>query len=293
MNYYEKRVEEILEYIENNIENSDLSLNKLASLVGFSPYHFHRIFHAVTGESLHKYILECKLNRCAGKLLYEDCDITKIALDYGFATSSSFSKSFKQQFKCTPSQYKKIKDRSYPAAFANISFQKFLYNSDIEKYFSKVKLPNIKAVCLGVTGLSENWENLEIEKAYKQIFAWLSENRKYTKNTKICGITLDSPEVRPLSSCRYYACATVEDYVQDDQLSFRSFETEGTYICCRIERSIKNFASSFFQYMDYLYGFYMVSHNVSPDSRPFVEFYEKGAKEKLFINFCVPVKNNA
>jgi AraC family transcriptional regulator len=87
---YQKQIEGVLEYIELHMD-SDLSLEALSNIAGFSPYHFHRIFHSITGKNLHRYVLERKLNNCALKLLYEDCDITKIAMDYGFSSTSVVS----------------------------------------------------------------------------------------------------------------------------------------------------------------------------------------------------------
>lgn len=291
INIYHRQIELALEYIENHID-SDLSLQVLSNISGFSPYHFHRIFHSIIGKSLHKYILERKLNCCANQLLYENCDITKIALDYGFATSSSFSKNFKHQFGCTPTQYKETKDRRFPIEFAKIPFQEIHYDAKIEQDFTKINMTDLNTICVGVTGLSEIWENPNIEKAYQQIFNWLNVNKQISPNTKICGVTIDTPEVQELSSCRYYACATVYTYVYDEQIAYRSFKTAGAYICCRLDRGAIDFADLFFRYMDYLYGYYMISHNLVPDYRPFVEFYEKETNGSIYIDFCVPVKNS-
>jgi AraC family transcriptional regulator len=186
---YQRQIEKVLQYIEHHFD-SELSLQILSKVAGFSPYHFHRIFHAISGKSLHQYILERRLNYCANKLLYEKCDITKIALDYGFATPSSFAKNFKEQFGCTPTQYKETKERRYPITFAKIAFKEVSYDAELEKCFSKVTLPDLQTICIGVTGLSETWENPEIEKAYQQIFHWMNVNNKANPKTKICGVTL-------------------------------------------------------------------------------------------------------
>ncbi|ACL76978.1 transcriptional regulator, AraC family [Ruminiclostridium cellulolyticum H10] len=289
--FYQKKIEQALEYAEYNI-GSDLSLQTISKIAGFSPYHFHRIFHSVTGKSLHQYILERRLNNCASKLLYEDCDITRIALDFGFSSSSSFARSFKKHFGCTPTQYKKTKDRKYPVPFSEIVLQQISFDPELEKHFNEIVLADLRTICIGVTGLSEVWENPEINRAYEQIFTWLKENKKFTSDTKICGITMDTPEVQNLSSCRYYACATAESYIHDEHLAYRVFQTSGNYICCKINRCIKDFAACFFKHMDYLYGFYMVSHKFSPDNRPFVEFYERMPDGDIYIHFCVPVKNS-
>ncbi|WP_234124523.1 helix-turn-helix domain-containing protein [Clostridium hydrogenum] len=288
INSYKLRIEAALEYLDNNID-SDLSLQALSKIAGFSPYHFHRIFYAITGTSLHEYVLTRKLNIAASQLLYETCDITKIALDSGFSTPSAFSKNFKKLFRCTPTQYKAYKERKYPVRFAKISFPEYTYDSHIDKCFYETTLSNLKTLCIGVTGLSESFENPEIEKAYHEIFYWLKKN-PLNSEIKICGITVDTPEVQALDSCKYYACAAVKDYVFTDTLTFRTFKTSGQYICCKMNRNQKNFAEIFFKYMRYLYGFYLVQHQLLPDFRPFVEFYGADANNNITITFCVPVK---
>lgn len=285
---YRLCVEAALEYIDNNI-SSDLSLQSISDVAGFSLYHFHRIFRAITGKNLHEYILIRRLNLAASQLLYENCDITKIALDNGFSTPSAFSKSFKEKFGCTPTQYKEHKERKYPADFARISFLKYTYDSEIEQHIYEMYLPDLQTLCIGVRGLSESWENPEIEKTYHRIFHWLRNNPS-CRADQICGITLDTPEVQALDECRYYACATIESYVYSDSLALRTFKTSGHYICCKMNRSGKDYAKQFFKYMDYLYGFYLQQHQLLPDSRPFVEFYESAENKDISITFCVPVK---
>lgn len=288
---YQKQIELALEYIEYNI-GSDLSLQTISKIAGFSPYHFHRIFHSVTGKNLHQYILERRLNNCANQLIYEDRDITRIALESGFSSSSAFARNFRKHFGCTPSQYKKTKERKHPVPFAEIPLQQISFDPEMEKQFAEVVLPDLMTVCIGVTGISEAWENPEINKAYEQIFVWLKKNNRYTPNTRICGVTIDSPEVQDFSLCRYYACATVESHIHDEYLAYRVFQTSGKYICCKINRLIEDFAEYFFKCMDYLYGYFMGVHKFSPDNRPFVEFYERMPNGDIYINFCVPVKDS-
>lgn len=287
-NLYKLSVEAAFEYIDNNID-SDLSLQTISNAVGFSPYHFHRIFLAITGKTLHEYILIRKLNLAANQLLYNVCDITEIALNTGFSSPSAFSKSFKDMFGCTPTQYKENKERRYPSEFAKLSFPEYKYDNFIEQCFYKMTLPDLQTLCIGINGLSESFENPKIEKAYQQIFEWLRENPAY-KSSQICGITVDTPEVKNLHECRYYACTSVASFVYSEKLTFRTFKTSGQYICCKMNRSEKAFADKFFRYAQYLYGFYLQQHQLLPDARPFVEFYEAAANENVNIIFCVPVK---
>ena len=98
----------VLEYIDNHLAE-DLSLPALSRVSGYSPYHFHRLFHAVTGRTLHEYVLLRKINAAAGRLLYDGGSITKIAFDCGFSSSGSFTRCFRNHMHCSPSHYRRSK----------------------------------------------------------------------------------------------------------------------------------------------------------------------------------------
>ncbi len=59
MSRYQKeyifRINKVIDYIENNLDNS-LSLEELARIASFLPYHFHRIFSAFKGETLNGFV---------------------------------------------------------------------------------------------------------------------------------------------------------------------------------------------------------------------------------------------
>jgi AraC family transcriptional regulator len=289
-NWYQHSVEKVLEYLDNNID-SDLTLAVLSHEAGFSPFHFHRIFHSYTGKSLHQYILERRLTLAANQLLYKSCDITEIALRHGFSTPSAFSRSFKELFHCTPTKYRLDQHREYPASFANITFPNYSYDEEIHMCFSPVNLTDLQTLCLGVTGLSESFLNPKIEQAFHTIFSWLKSHGA-SPTTKICGITVDSPEVTSLADCKYYACTTVDTQISSETLAYRTFHTAGSYICCKMKREQPDFAEQFFYRMKYFYGYYLEQYQLVPDYRPFVEFYERDEQGNLMILFCVPVKNS-
>ena len=51
---YAKRVLKVMIYIEENIDG-DLTVEKLAKIACYSPFHFTRIFKAIVGETVHGY----------------------------------------------------------------------------------------------------------------------------------------------------------------------------------------------------------------------------------------------
>src|SRR5262249_30202320 len=78
-------------------------LETLAKLVHFSPFHFHRIFRAFTGEPLHGYVRRLRLEKAVFQLLRgPKATLTEIAFRTGFASSSDFSRAFKQRYGFSP-----------------------------------------------------------------------------------------------------------------------------------------------------------------------------------------------
>ncbi len=63
-----------------------MRLDMLADRVGFSPYHFHRIFREVIGEPAKEYIRRLRMDRAAYRLKVSEETILQIALDAGFKT---------------------------------------------------------------------------------------------------------------------------------------------------------------------------------------------------------------
>ena len=103
---YESRLLRVLTYIDDNLGDT-LKLEDLAAVAYFSPFHFHRIFKGMIGETLGGYIRRRRLERAADRLLASDVAITDLALDAGFENSESFSRAFKGLFGVSPSHYRR------------------------------------------------------------------------------------------------------------------------------------------------------------------------------------------
>lgn len=105
---YEQRINRVIDYIESHLDDS-LSLDTLASIACFSPYHFHRIFHAFQGEAPFRFIRRIRLERAAYLLDNRNISVTDLAMESGFQEASSFSKAFKEEFGLSPRNWKKRK----------------------------------------------------------------------------------------------------------------------------------------------------------------------------------------
>lgn len=126
---YKTRINRVFEYIDQNLE-SNLSLQSVSEVAFFSPFHFHRIFKFVTGETLNEYITRKRIEKSASDLLHKNITATKIAHNYGFSDNSSFSRAFKKYFKVSPTEFKK----QNPNRFSKIRQLKSKNGQDYPNY---------------------------------------------------------------------------------------------------------------------------------------------------------------
>src|ERR1022692_1153122 len=103
--HYHDRVNRVLDYISEHLDG-ELSLTRLSGIGCFFPFHFHRIFQGVTGETLNSHVRRVRLERAA--LLMKTSPrkrITDVALETGFAGTAEFSRAFKNHFDRTASSW--------------------------------------------------------------------------------------------------------------------------------------------------------------------------------------------
>lgn len=95
---YVARINRVMDYIESHL-SEELSLEVLAKVACFSSFHFHRIFAAITGETLNSYVRRLRVEKAASLLLANPTrSVTEVALDCGFSGSSVFARVFKDAF---------------------------------------------------------------------------------------------------------------------------------------------------------------------------------------------------
>lgn len=85
----------------------DLSLAQLARAVHSSPFHLARLFKRHAGLSIHQYRLRLRLREATRMLAEGEQNLTKLALDLGFASHSHLTDSFRNTFGTAPSNYRK------------------------------------------------------------------------------------------------------------------------------------------------------------------------------------------
>lgn len=103
---YEERINRVMDAVAANLERV-WTLDELARVAPFSPFHLHRIFFAITGETLGAFMRRIRLERAAMLLLWQPgSTITTIAHACGFSSSQNMARAFRQHFGVAPVAYR-------------------------------------------------------------------------------------------------------------------------------------------------------------------------------------------
>lgn len=97
----------VCNYITEHCTES-ITVDELASLAGFSKFHFARLFKQFTNTSCYDYIIQKRIAYAEKLLIEPDLSITEVSMRSGFNSLSTFNRIFKSAKNCTPSEYKKL-----------------------------------------------------------------------------------------------------------------------------------------------------------------------------------------
>lgn len=107
---YADKIMKVCSYIDEHF-TEDLTLEEVASMAGYSKYHFARIFKIYTNNSFYRYVNQHRIAMAEELLSNPEVSITQIAISCGFSTTSAFIRMFKQFNECTPSDFRKLREK--------------------------------------------------------------------------------------------------------------------------------------------------------------------------------------
>lgn len=89
-------------------QHSTLTVRDLADHVGYSPFHFARLFRARTGISPGQFLTALRIDSAKRLLLDDDDAVIDVASAVGFDSLSSFSRRFRSVVGVTPGQLRRL-----------------------------------------------------------------------------------------------------------------------------------------------------------------------------------------
>jgi AraC family transcriptional regulator len=221
---YEQATLSTLIHIQTHLE-SDLSLNMLAERVGFSAYHFHRIFRDAIGEPVKEYVRRLRLEKAAYRLKVSEETIMRLALDAGFKTHESFTRAFQRQFSIRPNEYRNNflqasharKKQIQPKYIADYNMKDetgLLSNGSTSK---QVRLEHVRQIIVAFVRHVGPYDKLldkgsPIAVLWEELFAWGNTNGLINADSLLIGIPQDDPSVTPPEKQRFDVCVQIPEF---------------------------------------------------------------------------------
>lgn len=205
---HKERLNRVLIHIQENIDKP-LSLETLADVACFSPFHFHRLFAAYVGETLNDYIRRTRLEWAAMKLCQTERPITDIALATGYETPAAFTKAFSQHFRKTPTEFKKSKSLSLTSKHLALN----THDKEVKTMQPEIRnMPEQKVLFVRKTGRYDK----AASEAWAILMGFAYSRRLMKKETKSIGISHDCPNITPEDKIRYDACIMINKDIKPE-----------------------------------------------------------------------------
>jgi AraC family transcriptional regulator len=296
---YEKRVNRVIDHVREHLAE-DLSLERLAEIAAFSPFHFHRVFRAITDETLFAFVQRVRLERAALALIHHrDDSVLAVALDHGFSSAASFARAFRSHFGMSAT------------AWRTGGAQRWSKRSKANRKASKAKgqrrrhrspratkegpmnvtmreLPRYRVAYMrhvgpyGPHGIPELW---------KRFTGWMETRGLLGEDSIRLGIGHDDPAVTAPEKCRYDACVVVPENFKGDKWVNVIDVPGGKYAVAEFIGTADKIREAW----EALYRSWLPGSSYQPDDRPCLEVYRgkpevDGRPGAFRCELCVPVR---
>jgi AraC family transcriptional regulator len=221
---YIKRINNIFLFIDENLDQ-ELNLETIANIGFYSPFHLHRIFKAITNETINEYITRKRIEKTALILLHKrEITISELSLQYGFNSNSSFTRTFKKFYGISPTEFRKFN----PNKFSKIGkvqskngqeseiLEEYICNINNHKNWIKMKakieikeMPKLDLAF--ITQIGHNG----MENAYDKLIKWaIPKGLLDNENLKVVTIYHDSFKITEPDKVRMSACISLKEKVE-------------------------------------------------------------------------------
>lgn len=173
MDYF-SNIQKCVDYVDKHLDQ-ELNIDEVIKQAHMSKFHFHRLFKAIVGITIHEYIKRRKLSEAAEHLYHSNDNVLMTALLYGFHSQEVFTRNFKKLFGYPPAQFKKLNPSNWQAnKTTKINIEAL--RMDIKAFNGKVvpqeKVEYIRNLTLvGIERITTNDEGLTVIEAMQNFMS--------------------------------------------------------------------------------------------------------------------------
>ncbi|QDO97852.1 AraC family transcriptional regulator [Ferrovibrio terrae] len=276
---YLRRFTRVIEYIYAHLDESP-DLNTLAEVAALSPYHWHRTWQAVYGESVVNTVKRLRLQRAAADLAHSEMPLEAIGSRAGYGSLAAFSRGFKDSYGMTPSDYRKAGSHAH---------FKSTQNAKEGAAMPEVTIRHVPAAKMAV--VPHRGSYMEIGKAFETLFGTLGARGLLRPGLCMKGIYYSDPTSVPEAELRSAAGILLpdDDFPVAPPLE-RAELRGGDYAVLRHKGPYTDMRPAY----DWLYGEWLVQSGREAADAPCFEDYLNNPREvapsELLTDICLPLK---
>lgn len=274
---YEQRLRRVTAHIHDNLYE-ELDMDRLAEVACMSPYHWHRIYRAVHGETLVATVRRLRLQGAANALACTDRPVREIARDSGYPNLQSFTRTFRAAYGMPPAEFRRR------GGHALLKAAMLTGDTQMNEVTFREMQP-VEAV-----GIDHRGAYTSIGKAFETLGALAFARNLIEPGQKIYGIYYDDPETVPEADLRSAAAfgTTRTDLTPEPPLR-RMTIAGGRYAVLTHRGPYSDLGLAY----QWLYGTWLASRNLEIRNEPALEIYlntpRDTAPQDLLTEICIPV----
>jgi AraC family transcriptional regulator len=191
---YATRLARVHDYIRTHLDDA-LDLNRLAEIACLSPYHWHRVYRALYGESILLTVRRMRISRASEDLVCTALPIERIARRAGYGSTHAFARAFRDVYGMPPAQYRRA--GVHRAIYPLPSGERDMFKHEV----SIRRMPDLHGFSVDHTG-----SYLQIGEAFGRLGGWVARQGLFGPGARMLGIYYDDPDATPEAQLRSKAC---------------------------------------------------------------------------------------
>ena len=197
---YAERLERVFSWLADHLDGT-LDLTRLAEVACLSPYHFHRVYRAMQGETAVDTVRRLRLHRAAVELITGELPIPRVARRAGYGSQEAFTRAFKAAYGVPPARYR--------ASF--VPPQTAYRQEDAMDTTTTYEATITTTPALRVAALAHHGEYQSIGSTFERLMALAAGQGLLGHDGRTFGIYYDDPAATPTSALRSDACVVIPE----------------------------------------------------------------------------------
>lgn len=268
---YTERVNLAIDYMVARLDEP-LRLRRVARAAMLSPFHFHRVFQALTGETPAEFVKRLRLERALHLMCHAPRrSLTQVALDCGFASSSDFSRSFRQRYGAAPSKFDLVEwrrkhatelERLAQAKPDAVRLSRLPAGSNPDAF--RVRIRDLPARTVAYIRVHRPYREGVVFDAARRLMSWAE--RHDLADGQWLGYQWDNPELIALEDCTYHVAVEADRCSPRGEIGRYRFPP---MIVAQVE--LRGGIDLELRALQWLYGSWLPRSGYVPDDQPCFE----------------------